>query len=214
MWRMISATIETTCHTLAIDSEASRGRFSLTDLAFGTAFARQTKFTIIILQRSFFNCLLIFCLFYFKKINNPVKTQLPNLHLLIFPQYELTFPLDQPVINSHTPSELRSNACMLIAWFLDWGQKTKNKLQWGMFSNLHMLDTCKTLKNESTERNRKTSLKRKLQHHYLQDHTHLRNLSLSHYESSPLLSKNLIFPLNNFHPSRWLEFRKYKKQIF
>lgn len=33
---------------------------------------------------------------------------------------KLTFPLDQPVISSHTPSELRSKAWMLMAWFLDW----------------------------------------------------------------------------------------------
>lgn len=44
-------------------------------------------------------------------------------------------------------------------------------------------------------------------------HTSLKS-SLLYCESSPLLSKSLIFPLNNFHPSRWSEFRKYKKTDF
>lgn len=32
----------------------------------------------------------------------------------------LTFPLDQPVMSSTTPSEFRSKAWILIAWFFDY----------------------------------------------------------------------------------------------
>lgn len=35
----------------------------------------------------------------------------------------LTFPLDQPVMSSTTPSPLRSKAWMLIAWFFDYEKK-------------------------------------------------------------------------------------------
>ena len=37
----------------------------------------------------------------------------------------LTFPLDQPVMSSGTPSESRSKLWMVIAWFFDWKKKKK-----------------------------------------------------------------------------------------